>query len=117
MAAKTDQALDADPIRSREYRKLLDAVADREQARAALAARRPPPVKKWHVALCLIVAVCLGGVVFLQTGSKWMPLLTVAAVCGYVFALAALAECISLRRRVDALQVLLQQAIDRDKMM
>ncbi|WP_047243297.1 hypothetical protein [Chromobacterium subtsugae] len=109
-----DKMLDADPIRNREYRKLLDAVADRDKARTALAARRPLPIQAWHPALWLAVAASIGAVVFLQSGA-WMALLAVTAIAGYLFAVSALRECISLRRRVDALQTLLQQALDQEK--
>ncbi|WP_047248850.1 hypothetical protein [Chromobacterium subtsugae] len=110
-----DKMLDADPIRSREYRKLLDGVAAETKAREALAARQPKAVTWWQLVFVGAGTAVMAGAAWVNAGQGWLTALSAMAYAGFIVALTCARECISLRRRVDALQTLLQQALDQEK--
>ena len=110
-----DKMLDADPIRNREYRKLLDDVAAEAKARESLAARQPQAVTWWHPGLVGAGAAAMAGAAWVNAGQGWLAALSAMAYAGFAVALTCARECISLRRRVDALQTLLQQEIDKNR--
>ncbi len=62
-----------------------------------------------------MMAVGMGAVLFEATASMWMALLAVASYAGFFLALLCVRECMNLRRRLDALQVLLLREIDKNK--
>ena len=84
---------------------LAKSVAARAAALDVINARTPA-LSWWHLVLLLIVGAAIGWL-GAHAGSNSVFIIGVAAEVGFLIAVTAFAECIRLRRRLDAALLLL----------
>ena len=87
--------------------RIVKQVADEVQAREVLA-QRYRPMTSWHYAVALVAGALWGVLVASQLGPNGPILIGAAAGVGLFVGAASYRQGMQMRRRLDAIQVLLQ---------